>query len=271
MKKRADRNLPDGRDTHNIDIATTRISDNLENKSRLVCRSSEYLRRTSRSVLIVNTTRIIALHGLLTSTRYRWCLASLILIPWTHPVTQYEAYDLGISPLTIPERIKLLQAELATHNQEQGGDAQTAQHIIQDPENPEEDIVIIMDVRPAASIEIQELEELQESIRAANLASGVDGGDKSGKTIGSGRNNGPVAARSKTKSKAGSDIILTKEEVQKHTLAIRSNAQAKYLVQRWEAGTVCDMTGRGRVVEVEFRCGGPERGDEIIGIKETST
>ncbi|KAJ9101736.1 hypothetical protein QFC21_003075 [Naganishia friedmannii] len=48
------------------------------------------------------------------------------------------------------------------------------------------------------------------------------------------------------------------------------NSQGRYLVQRWSGGTVCDMTGRPRRIEIQFHCrmGGV---DEISSIKEIAT
>ncbi|KAJ9113900.1 hypothetical protein QFC19_000094 [Naganishia cerealis] len=48
------------------------------------------------------------------------------------------------------------------------------------------------------------------------------------------------------------------------------NSQGRYLVQKWSGGTICDMTGRPRRIEIQFHCrmGGV---DEISSIKEIAT
>jgi hypothetical protein len=48
------------------------------------------------------------------------------------------------------------------------------------------------------------------------------------------------------------------------------NTHGRYLVQKWSGGTICDMTGRPRRIEVQFHCrvGGV---DEITSIREIAT
>lgn len=138
---------------------------------------------------------------------------------------------------------------------------------------------MVVDVRPAASIEVREMEVVLEKMREFSMAErggdGVGAGAVEGAVRGQGqggRGRGQVPLLpTRGKKSPYPNVQPSKEEMLRYSLAIRSDAQSKYLVQRWEAGTVCDMTGRGRVIEVEFRCGGLEKGDEIIGIKETST
>lgn len=45
--------------------------------------------------------------------------------------------------------------------------------------------------------------------------------------------------------------------------------QKRYLVQRWEGGTICDMTGKPRAVEVQFHCSTVGT-DHIALLRETS-
>lgn len=45
--------------------------------------------------------------------------------------------------------------------------------------------------------------------------------------------------------------------------------QKRYLVQRWEGGTICDMTGKPRVVEVQFHCSTVGT-DHIALLRETA-
>lgn len=51
---------------------------------------------------------------------------------------------------------------------------------------------------------------------------------------------------------------------------LQTKAESTYLVQRMEGGTVCDLTGEDRKVEIEFHCH-PQSTDRIGWIKETST
>jgi C4-type Zn-finger protein len=60
------------------------------------------------------------------------------------------------------------------------------------------------------------------------------------------------------------------EEFIRQTVFIHSNAQAKYLVEVWEGGTICDMTSKARKIEIEFHCGA-DGADEIVGVKEIAT
>ncbi|ROW16979.1 hypothetical protein VPNG_01316 [Cytospora leucostoma] len=45
----------------------------------------------------------------------------------------------------------------------------------------------------------------------------------------------------------------------------------RYLVQRLEGGTVCDLTGRERTIEVQYHCNPGSTGDRIGWIKEITT
>lgn len=45
----------------------------------------------------------------------------------------------------------------------------------------------------------------------------------------------------------------------------------RYLVQRMESGTVCDLTGRDRTIEVQYHCNPGSMGDRIGWIKEITT
>jgi len=53
-------------------------------------------------------------------------------------------------------------------------------------------------------------------------------------------------------------------------LELARGAGQRYLVQRWEDGTVCDKTGVPRKIEVQFHCS-MTTPDKILLIKETST
>ncbi|OJD18609.1 hypothetical protein AJ78_01380 [Emergomyces pasteurianus Ep9510] len=51
---------------------------------------------------------------------------------------------------------------------------------------------------------------------------------------------------------------------------LQTKGDSRYLVQRLEDGTVCDLTGRNRKIEVQFHCH-PQSTDRIGWIKEVST
>lgn len=51
---------------------------------------------------------------------------------------------------------------------------------------------------------------------------------------------------------------------------IQAKGESRYLVQRLGGGTMCDLTGRPRRVEVQFHCY-PQAGDRIGWIKEVAT
>ncbi|KAK9768317.1 Protein OS-9 [Basidiobolus ranarum] len=54
------------------------------------------------------------------------------------------------------------------------------------------------------------------------------------------------------------------------TTSVKSSAGKKYLTQRWAGGTICDLNGKPRMIEVKFYCN-PSPGHKIIAVKETST
>ncbi|CAG8749794.1 10457_t:CDS:2, partial [Cetraspora pellucida] len=51
---------------------------------------------------------------------------------------------------------------------------------------------------------------------------------------------------------------------------LQAGSGKKYLVQRWGGGSICDLTGKPRQVEIQFHCN-PQPGDSIAIAKETST
>lgn len=51
---------------------------------------------------------------------------------------------------------------------------------------------------------------------------------------------------------------------------LQTNGDTRYLVQRLDGGTICDLTGKKRRIEVQFHCH-PHSTDRIGWIKETST
>jgi protein OS-9 len=52
-------------------------------------------------------------------------------------------------------------------------------------------------------------------------------------------------------------------------LAVKDNQ--RYLVQRLDGGTICDLTGRERTIEVQYHCHPGAQGDRIGWIKEVTT
>jgi protein OS-9 len=52
---------------------------------------------------------------------------------------------------------------------------------------------------------------------------------------------------------------------------LQVNGDQRYLVQRLDGGTVCDLTGRPRTIEVQYHCSPGASGDRIGWIKEVTT
>ncbi|PLW22074.1 hypothetical protein PCANC_23403 [Puccinia coronata f. sp. avenae] len=65
--------------------------------------------------------------------------------------------------------------------------------------------------------------------------------------------------------------VLRDESVIKSSMEIEEEEfqQKRYLVQRWDGGTICDMTGKPRSVEVQFHCS-TLGSDHIALLRETS-
>ena len=115
---------------------------------------------------------------------------------------------------------------------------------VPDPEDPTQEIEVIIEtqVDPAIGLQIREMES--------------------------------ILARMDREQKSADDpeslSATPDEKIVRQSLSIHSNAQARYLVEVWEGGTICDMTGKARKIEVEFHCGG-DGPDGIVGVKEIST
>ncbi|OKL56972.1 hypothetical protein UA08_07785 [Talaromyces atroroseus] len=61
-----------------------------------------------------------------------------------------------------------------------------------------------------------------------------------------------------------------KETTSKSTAELQTKGESRYLVQRLAGGTICDLTGAERKVEVQFHCH-PQSTDRIGWIKEITT
>lgn len=151
---------------------------------------------------------------------------------------QFEAYDLGLSPLTLEERLHEYRLALEEAEEEM----MTSKAFIPDPQDPNREIQIAIDIQidPSIRLQIREMEAILERI------------------------NKEFSHRSLDQTESEDESYI------KPTLSIHSNAQARYLVEEWEGGTVCDMTGKARKIEVEFHCGS-DGVDSIVGVKEIST
>ena len=70
-----------------------------------------------------------------------------------------------------------------------------------------------------------------------------------------------------------------RQDVQKHEGAspahpntdLQVKGDQRYLVQRLAAGTICDLTGRERTIEIQYHCNPGASGDRISWIKEVTT
>jgi hypothetical protein len=49
----------------------------------------------------------------------------------------------------------------------------------------------------------------------------------------------------------GDDLAVAEENTRAANLELAQSAGSRYLVQRWGDGTICDMTGKNREVEVQ--------------------
>ncbi|EEH10164.1 conserved hypothetical protein [Histoplasma capsulatum G186AR] len=83
-------------------------------------------------------------------------------------------------------------------------------------------------------------------------------GEKQGNKNGKGSRN--------SQSSSGGDRTSSTTEVAE----LQANGDSRYLVQRLEDGTLCDITGKNRKIEVQFHCH-PQSTDRIGWIKEVST
>jgi hypothetical protein len=118
----------------------------------------------------------------------------------------------------------------------------TSKAFIPDPQDPSQEIQVAIDIQidPSIRLQIREMEAILARI------------------------NKEFSHRSLDQTESEDESYI------KPTLSIHSNAQARYLVEEWEGGTVCDMTGKARKIEVEFHCGS-DGVDSIVGVKEIST
>lgn len=153
-----------------------------------------------------------------------------------------------MSPLTLEER--LAEYKLVLQDAEMEGMVSTG--FIPDPEDPTQEIEVFMDTQidPTIGIQIREMEGILARMdrERTSASKATDHSDLD--------SNAPSATPD--------------EEFVRQSLSIHSNAQARYLVEVWEGGTVCDMTGKARKIEVEFHCGG-DGPDGIVGVKEIAT
>ncbi|KAF9483909.1 hypothetical protein BDN70DRAFT_873313 [Pholiota conissans] len=68
----------------------------------------------------------------------------------------------------------------------------------------------------------------------------------------------------------GADLTVAEQTTQAANLELARSAGSRYLVQRWDDGTICDKTGNPREVEVQFHCS-MQMTDHILFVKETKT
>lgn len=70
----------------------------------------------------------------------------------------------------------------------------------------------------------------------------------------------------------GDDIEVHKDQksTDPPTTALQVKGDTRYLVQKMEGGTTCDLTGKPRQIEIQYHCN-PQVGDVIGWIKEVTT
>ncbi|MBW0540571.1 hypothetical protein O181_080286 [Austropuccinia psidii MF-1] len=88
---------------------------------------------------------------------------------------------------------------------------------------------------------------------------------------------GELTSLGRSRFSSGNNQVMGITDVLRDEAVSRSDSieeddefgQKKYLVQRWEGGTICDMTGKPRAVEVQFHCSTIAT-DHIALLRETS-
>lgn len=116
------------------------------------------------------------------------------------------------------------------------------------------------------------------------LPSGVKGGmpvrDPNSQEYVLGRVDQPPTSKKNTKKSQGNELQTDVDGQQKplqegHVAPPNTELQVKgdqrFLVQRMEGGTVCDLTGRDRAIEVQYHCNPGSTGDRVGWIKEITT
>ncbi|KAJ8078655.1 Protein OS-9 [Marasmius tenuissimus] len=68
----------------------------------------------------------------------------------------------------------------------------------------------------------------------------------------------------------GADLTVAQRNAIATNLKLARGAGSRYLVQRWGDGTICDMNGKPREVEVQFHCSMVVT-DSILFVKESKT
>ncbi|KAL0947009.1 hypothetical protein HGRIS_013153 [Hohenbuehelia grisea] len=73
-----------------------------------------------------------------------------------------------------------------------------------------------------------------------------------------------------TTPEPGADLTVAERNAIAANLELARGAGSRYLVQKWGDGTMCDVTGKSREVEVQFHCSMTTT-DTILFVKETKT
>ncbi|KZP16294.1 hypothetical protein FIBSPDRAFT_958167 [Athelia psychrophila] len=66
----------------------------------------------------------------------------------------------------------------------------------------------------------------------------------------------------------GEDVSRAWERAVNATLELAAGSNSRYLVQRWGNGTICEITGEAREVEVQFHCDSTASADAITLVRE---
>ncbi|EPE03048.1 glucosidase ii beta subunit-like protein [Ophiostoma piceae UAMH 11346] len=67
------------------------------------------------------------------------------------------------------------------------------------------------------------------------------------------------------------DVPKKKKKLDVHKTELQVKGDQKYMVQRLGGGTVCDLTGRDRTMEIQYHCNQGASSDRISWIKEVTT
>ncbi len=82
---------------------------------------------------------------------------------------------------------------------------------------------------------------------------------------------GEVANKKKKGRRSGDEAEHEKEGKDEGTMEVAIKGDQRYLIQRLGSGTICDLTGKERRIEIEYHCHPSSNGDRIAWIKEVTT
>lgn len=82
--------------------------------------------------------------------------------------------------------------------------------------------------------------------------------------------NSYILGKAPSTPEPGADLTVAEQNAIAANVALAKGAGSRYLVQRWGDGTMCELIGRSREVEVQFHCS-MTTGESILFVKEVRT